>query len=167
MRKILTAPFLALLTSGLATACVNGSIGEFEDDDENEELTQIGAALPFENTERDQLNYVVVAHPDDEFASWALIENSSANYNVFITLTRGERTNYCTTFGGYAPDLGETRPGNRSNYENVSCGENRVGSSVKFFREMTKIDNIRFGRVSWGLISRQKAPLRKVKALIC
>lgn len=44
---------------------------------------------------KDQIQYVAIPHPDDEFEAWSLIQNSPANYPVFILLTRGEATPAC------------------------------------------------------------------------
>ena len=54
--------------------------------------------------------------PDDEFASWSLIEKSSANYPVFIVLTHGEQTGYCAIDGQrhWQSGLGRRAPARRS-----------------------------------------------------
>lgn len=41
---------------------------------------------------KQQLQYVLVPHPDDEFQAWSLIEGAAHNYPVFILLTHGEGT---------------------------------------------------------------------------
>jgi hypothetical protein len=43
------------------------------------------------------LRYVVVTHPDDEFASWSVVgSRDPRRYDVVIILTTGETTAYCT-----------------------------------------------------------------------
>lgn len=41
------------------------------------------------------VSYVAIPHPDDEWQTWALVENSTSNYKVFVLMTRGEQTGYC------------------------------------------------------------------------
>jgi hypothetical protein len=54
------------------------------------------AASPANAAGKTQIMYVVSPHPDDVFESWSLIANSASNYPVFITMTQGESTNYCS-----------------------------------------------------------------------
>jgi LmbE family N-acetylglucosaminyl deacetylase len=63
-------------------------------------------------TTKKQLQYIVTAHPDDEFGGWSLIEKSSDNYPVFIVLTRGEETAACAdpNAGALQTAAGEQRP---------------------------------------------------------
>ena len=43
------------------------------------------------------LRYTVIAHPDDEFAAWSVSGvRDPRRYDVFIVLTTGESTGYCT-----------------------------------------------------------------------
>ncbi|WP_027344138.1 hypothetical protein [Hamadaea tsunoensis] len=59
-------------------------------------------------TTKTQIQYILSPHPDDVFQAWGLIQDSSANYPVFITLTKGESTGHCTgtrTIDGVAYDL--------------------------------------------------------------
>lgn len=46
-------------------------------------------------TTKTQIQYIVSPHPDDVFEGWSLVQDSSANYPVFITLTKGESTGFC------------------------------------------------------------------------
>lgn len=55
--------------------------------------------MPPPSTTKTQISYIVAAHPDDEYASWALIRQSAANYPVFCVLTRGEQSSYCPAPG--------------------------------------------------------------------
>lgn len=72
-------------------------------------LASLGAATLVNATTasaagKTQIMYVVSPHPDDVFESWSLVANSASNYPVFITMTQGESTNYCSgnkTFAYY------------------------------------------------------------------
>lgn len=44
------------------------------------------------------VSYFVLAHPDDEIASWAAVKSST--YPVFILSTQGENSTHCTKNGG-------------------------------------------------------------------
>lgn len=106
---------------------------------------QVASAHNVALTAKKQLQYVVIPHPDDEFAAWALIEKSSSNYPVFIVLTRGEHTQYCTPEGKVAlqVDLGEHEP---SPYPYVgkgtsSCGGARMNSWKRFLDDMAGVDS--------------------------
>src|SRR4028119_1190617 len=53
--------------------------------------------------------YVVVPHPDDEFAGGSLVQDRPTPYPVFVLCTHGERT---VAADGHAhqPELGEWTP---------------------------------------------------------
>jgi|JI9StandDraft_2_1071091.scaffolds.fasta_scaffold137145_2 hypothetical protein len=83
-----------------------------------------------------QISYVVSPHPDDEWSTWSLVDNSSDNYKVFIYMTRGEETGACrkineASAGPYwyqgpaspvgQPNYGEIDPAN-SQWSNASGG---------------------------------------------
>ncbi len=90
---------------------------------------------------RKELAYVLIPHPDDEFSSWALIENRPSVHHVFITLTQGESgcpIDGLTAF--YEPALGELPPGNIADFAGKSCGELRIRSSLAFFEAIAEID---------------------------
>ncbi|MBV1848801.1 hypothetical protein [Catellatospora tritici] len=55
------------------------------------------AAAQAITTTKTHIQYFVSPHPDDVFEAWSLVQDSSANYPVFITLTMGEKTGYCST----------------------------------------------------------------------
>ena len=62
-------------------------------------------------TSKRRIEYVVIAHPDDEVAAWALIENQPEVYPVFIAMTAGEETGYCEPGAERAWEgRGELRP---------------------------------------------------------
>jgi hypothetical protein len=78
-----TVPLL-MLTAALASSC-----GLPEEETSPALSTTAQAATPT------QLSYVLFPHPDDEYEGWALIDNSTSNYKVFIMMTRGEETSGC------------------------------------------------------------------------
>jgi hypothetical protein len=76
-------PFL-MLTAALASSC------GLPDEETSPALsTTAQAVTPV------QLSYVVFPHPDDEYEGWALVDNSTSNYKVFVMMTRGEETSGC------------------------------------------------------------------------
>ena len=64
---------------------------------------------PAQGTSKSQILYVVVPHPDDEFEAWALVEESAANYPVFVLCTHGEQT-VAADGSAHQPELGEWTP---------------------------------------------------------
>jgi hypothetical protein len=58
---------------------------------------------------KSQLQYVLIPHPDDEFAAWSMIEGAADNYPVFILLTHGEATAFADGHG-LQVGLGERVP---------------------------------------------------------
>lgn len=124
-RSWFALPTIALLTS---------TLGTFQS-----EVPAHAAAL------KSQVTYVVMPHPDDEFEGWSLVQNSPDNFPVFILMTHGENTGYCTPTGvdsagpyPYALDeAGELPPnpaplGPRSNSldNGLTCGEARLNSHI-------------------------------------
>lgn len=103
--------------------------------------TSLLAAVP--RTEQNVI-YVVVPHPDDEFQTWSLVENKPHEYKVFISLTRGEATSFCDLGNFEAAlqsELGEASPdplpeGKRSD----SCELARADALVKFLTQMSQTD---------------------------
>ncbi|HEX8823851.1 MAG TPA: hypothetical protein VF794_28280 [Archangium sp.] len=76
-------PFL-MLSAALASSC------GLPDEETSPALsTTAQAVTPV------QLSYVVFPHPDDEYEGWALVDNSTSNYKVFVMMTRGEETSGC------------------------------------------------------------------------
>lgn len=47
--------------------------------------------------DRTETFYSVSAHPDDELAGWALIQDRPSTYTVFVIMTKGEFTTSCMT----------------------------------------------------------------------
>lgn len=56
-----------------------------------------------------RLRYVLIPHPDDEFAAWSLVQRRPDLFVVFILLTHGEWTTFADGHGLQA-DLGERVP---------------------------------------------------------
>ena len=50
-----------------------------------------------------RINYVIGAHPDDEFLGWSLVEKRSDVYPVFVIFTKGEATGFGEGGAGRAP----------------------------------------------------------------
>lgn len=89
-------------------------------------------------TSKRQINYVVFAHPDDEYSSWSLIHSSSANYPVFCMLTRGEQTNHCP---GPTYDDGEDMiPFLPAPKGSGDCKTARINSHRNFLARMAAVD---------------------------
>ncbi|WP_370328380.1 hypothetical protein [Euzebya sp.] len=91
-------------------------------------------------TTKSQITYVVFAHPDDEYASWALIHKSTANYPVFCMLTRGEQSGHCPAPNYQAgekqhPSLLPAPKGT------TECATARINSFRDFHGAMASIDS--------------------------
>lgn len=85
-------------------------------------LMAVGCAPAQANPSPSNVSYVVVPHPDDEWQTWSLVENSPANYKVFIVLTKGEQTGYCNP-----------------KWTTV-CADRRVSSLLGFLSQMSQSD---------------------------
>jgi hypothetical protein len=83
-----------------------------------------------------QMSYVVVPHPDDEWETWALVENSPANYKVFIIPTTGDQTGYCTTPAAGAPAPVPMMSGKWT----PECSQARINSWLNFTTGMSQSD---------------------------
>lgn len=87
---------------------------------------------------------IVMPHPDDEIEAWSLIENSPANYKVFVYLTQGEQTTYCEPDlyqKSFEPHYGEVAPaatplGKWTN----SCTTARISSTLGYMNKMAHYD---------------------------
>ena len=91
-----------------------------------------------------QVSYILAPHPDDEFQSWSLVENSPDNYKVFITATRGEETSLCEP-GNYnaalQASLGETAQSpSPAGRWTTSCVAARQESQIRFLTQMSSAD---------------------------
>lgn len=111
------------------------------DADVYEDLEVDGSEL---TTSKRQLQYIVTAHPDDEIAGWSMIEGSTHNYPVFIVLTQGEETGYCTSggAGAFQEHLGERDPYGDP-YQGkftTACRNARIKSWHRFLDAMADAD---------------------------
>ena len=79
------------------------------------------------------MSYVVVPHPDDEWQAWSLIENSPANYKVFISMTEGEQSGYCDK------PSGTVTPAPVAKWTDT-CSQARLNSWLGFFTKMSATD---------------------------
>ncbi len=87
-------------------------------------------------TTKSQMSYIFVAHPDDEFESWSVIEGSSANYHVFVLLTRGGHTGYCETPASH-PNTDQYTAVPR---DSEACKANRIRSFHRFLNRAAATD---------------------------
>ncbi len=90
---------------------------------------------------KQQLQYVLIPHPDDEFSAWSLIQDSTENYPVFILLTHGEATGMCDGHGLQA-DLGERVPQPQpfTGMHTANCAAQRLDSWHAFLDGMAELD---------------------------
>lgn len=90
------------------------------------------------------VSYVVSPHPDDEFQGWSLVEDSPANYKIFIVLTEGEETGFCTpdTYVEIGYDEPFERPADPvpTGRWTQSCSTARLTSWVRYFKGMSATD---------------------------
>ena len=82
-----------------------------------------------------QMSYVVVPHPDDEWQAWALVENSPANYKVFVSMTEGEQSGYCDK-----PAAGIQPTPAPAGKWSENCALARMNSWLGFFTKMSATD---------------------------
>jgi hypothetical protein len=89
------------------------------------------------------MTVIVVPHPDDEFQTWSLVENTPNEYKVFVVLTHGEETQFCDPDGyrrglqaGLEPIPTPTPEGKRT----LSCEQARMSSLRNYLRHMMESD---------------------------
>lgn len=88
-----------------------------------------------------KMSYIVVPHPDDEMQAWSLIEDSPDNYHVFVVLTRGEQTSYCSS-PGHDAGTGEAAPDPwPAGKWTSTCELARENSFLDFLEGMGATDN--------------------------
>lgn len=92
-------------------------------------------------TTKTSINYVVAAHPDDEFLGWSLVEGRPEVYPVFVVLTQGDATGFGSG-AGHEGDLGEDHPGGAfpSPRYSPELKAQRIGSWHRFLDAMAGID---------------------------
>lgn len=134
MRRLLTGALVAFAACGPAELEIETDVYGDDAAVDTGELT----------TTKRQLQYIVTAHPDDEIAGWSLIERSTHNYPVFIVLTQGEETSYCTPAAKpfLQDNLGERAPhGNPYEGKHTSaCRAARITSWHRFLDGMANAD---------------------------
>lgn len=92
----------------------------------------------------ERVAYIAVPHPDDEFQVWSLVEDTPEDYKVFITMTHGEATTYCEPAGyarSYQPGLERPADPAPTGRWTSSCSRARLGSHVRYFRDMAAADD--------------------------
>lgn len=84
---------------------------------------------------------MLVPHPDDEFAAWALVQYREPIYPVFVLLTHGEGTSFCDG-RGLQTDLGERvpRPQPFTGPRTRNCRRQRLDSWHAFLDGMAAVD---------------------------
>lgn len=93
-------------------------------------LTLVGcsAASPTPDPDDvDEVTYVLLPHPDDEFQVWSQVEGREDAYTVFVLMTRGEQGSYCDSPTG----------GGRWT---ATCADARLASWTGFFAQMGEHD---------------------------
>ncbi|WP_155385984.1 hypothetical protein [Catellatospora paridis] len=90
-------------------------------------------------TTKTQLQYFLSPHPDDVFMAWSLVQNSTANYPVFITLTKGESTGYCK--GTYATPITIANWGTYDRAIAEDCKAARMASLNNWFDDQSDADS--------------------------
>ncbi len=88
-----------------------------------------------------RINYVIGAHPDDEFLGWSLVEKRSDVYPVFVIFTKGEATGFGKG-GGHQPALAEPHPGGifPTARHSAELKAQRVASWHRFLDLMASVD---------------------------
>jgi len=89
-----------------------------------------------------KVSYIVIPHPDDEFQTAMMTQDSPDNYQVTITMTHGEQTSYCNPaalkVSLQAKEIPPT-PLPTSQWS-PSCDAARLNSWVGYMTEMSKTD---------------------------
>lgn len=89
-----------------------------------------------------QISVLALPHPDDETMVASQFQTATSNFQVYITFTRGEQTQYCVPSqyaNSYNPDLGEqpALEAPQGRYS-PSCAASRLASQVGFFQQMSQ-----------------------------
>ncbi|GAA1926503.1 hypothetical protein GCM10009775_18370 [Microbacterium aoyamense] len=98
------------------------------------------ARTPVEHT----ASIVVVPHPDDEFQTWSLVEDTPDEYKIFVSLTRGDETGFCEPDireTSLQADLGERAPDpDPPGRWTPECMEARQNSLLGYLTQMSESD---------------------------
>lgn len=123
----------------------------------------VACAAPAHADSPKYIEYVVMPHEDDEPQAWSQIEGSNSNYKVFVYLTMGEETGFCSPTG-YASgtqniynghtygSLGEIAPSKFDGTDSspnvgalakgsTNCKYKRMQSSLRFLNAMSATDS--------------------------
>ncbi|MFZ1323995.1 MAG: hypothetical protein WAQ57_02430 [Candidatus Saccharimonadales bacterium] len=89
-----------------------------------------------------KISWVVVPHEDDELEAWSMIQDTPGDYKLFIYLTRGEETGYCSSnLSGLNTTKGELAPSPIPGSKwTQSCETARISSTLNFFSQMNNTD---------------------------
>ena len=144
MRIGLSLPHVLVALTAIASSTLGCALDGDDASQEEEGSASTTSESELGATTKKTIEYFVQAHPDDEFASWSLVQRSRDRYPVFIMLTQGEETSYCTPAGraGNERDLGEAAPPANA-YEGKwtrGCREARVQSWHRFLDAMADYD---------------------------
>ncbi|MBW2524675.1 MAG: hypothetical protein JRI23_10890 [Deltaproteobacteria bacterium] len=96
------------------------------------------------------IRYVVHPHPDDEYEGWSHVDGATDRYVVFVLLTRGEASGYCTG-QGFDTGTGEREPqppGFQGRWS-AACAAQRLDSWHYFLDTMTATANPELGAVAF------------------
>lgn len=89
------------------------------------------------------VTYTVVPHPDDEFQTWSLIEDTPDQYKVFVVMTQGEQTQYCDAEQyalGYQAGLEAPASPLPDGRWGPRCAEARTNSLIDYISDMSQTD---------------------------
>jgi hypothetical protein len=101
-------------------------------------------ALSVRSVEQErQVVYAVIPHPDDEFQIWSLVEDSANVFPVFVVLTQGDQTSYCTPEGyatGWQPGTEPPAVVEPTGRWTPACSRSRAASLVGYLTAMSQQD---------------------------
>ena len=90
------------------------------------------------------IDYVFVAHPDDEIEGWAGFQHDPQAYPVIIMLTRGEATSFCNTSSynqAWQPQYNELPASPVPTLTGTeTCAQARVNSYLAYMDDMASAD---------------------------
>ncbi|MCL1601405.1 MAG: hypothetical protein M3112_07710 [Actinomycetia bacterium] len=90
----------------------------------------------------EKIDMIVMPHPDDEMEAWSVIENNTDVYHLFVYLTLGEETSFCTPdLPGYQEATGEREPRPMpEGKHSEACESERINSTLHFLNQMAETD---------------------------
>jgi hypothetical protein len=90
-----------------------------------------------------QVVYAVVPHADDEFQVWSFVEDSTNVFPVFLVMTQGDQTGYCTPDGyakGWQPAAEPAAAVEPTGKWTSACSRSRAASLVDYLAAMSRRD---------------------------